>query len=191
MGWLFKGGKLKAAPAEQAVDKPYVPVPRALPHASHVEIAARRSTVGKELRARLYLYDDSQLLISSVSGIAETGLVTVLTSDVDDEVLGLAVCDHLLAFQRRSPENLRDDRLADWAVYRASGAKSGKRFEEKAWMVMIDTINSAIQFQVRPRITLHSEIFAGGQSGSDHANCGATLKRTLLAAKALRAAGLV
>eukprot|EP01030_Chromulinospumella_sphaerica_P018951 gene18951-18826_t len=162
MNWFTK--KRQAGAATAFNDVPYQPAPRVLPNASHVEIPARRAVIGTELRARLYLHEDRQLLISAVRGIAETGPVTVLDPGVDDETLGRTVCDHLLAFRPRSPDNMRDQKLTDWAVYQASGARSVKRFEEKAWMVFIDTLNSSILFEARPRLTRHGDIFAGGRA---------------------------
>lgn len=189
MSWF--GKKPQAGASTVLNDVPYQPAPRVLPTASYVEVPARRTVIGSELRARLYLHEDRQLLISSVNGIAETGPVTVLATDVDDETLGRTICDHLLAFRPRSPDNMRDQKLTDWPAYKASGAKSVKRFEENAWMVFVDTVNSTVRFEASPYRSHHQAVFAAGRAGLDHADIGATLKRVLTAAEALRTAGVV
>lgn len=189
MGWFPKRRTPEPA-RDLKTDSAYEPRARVRPDASLHEISERRGVVGTELRARVYLYDERKLLISSVSGIAEVGAVSVLPWEIDDEALGLAICDHLLAFRPNSPPDMPALKLADWAVLRASGARSGKAFEAKAWMVLVETCNAAISFDARPRATFHdSAVFAGGSSSQEHARCGRTLKQTLEAAMALRSAG--
>lgn len=189
MGWFSKRRTPEPA-RESHPDVAYEPRARVRPEASLHEISERRGVVGTELRASVYLYDERKLLISSVSGLAEVGSASVLPWEIDDETLGLAVCDHLLAFRPNSPPDMRDLKLADWAVLRASGARSGKAFEAKAWMVLVETRNGTISFDARPRTTFHdSDVFAGGSSSQEHAQCGRALKRTLAAAMALRGAG--
>ncbi|RYF89257.1 MAG: hypothetical protein EON95_19100 [Caulobacteraceae bacterium] len=180
MGWFSK----------VRPDAPYQPVPRALETASYVELKARCEAVGQPLSASLYLYE-GRLLISAIRGIAECGPIIGLSTDIDDETLGRTICDQLLAFRAQSPDDLRSRKLTDWEAYRASGAKSVKRFEERAWIVYIRAEHSLVRFEARPYRSPHEEVFAAGRASPDHADCGATLKRTLRAAEALRAAGVI
>jgi hypothetical protein len=156
-----------------------------------VEISNRKIAVGRELQAWLYLYDNRMLIICSVSGISETGEPSVLPLDVSDEDLGRCVCDHLLRFKPKSPENMRDRKKSDWAAYRVSHAKSMRHFEEKSWMVRVDTINTAISVYAFPRNSLWPEINAYGCARPMHENLGGTIRRTLRAATVLRENGIV
>jgi hypothetical protein len=177
---------------QSAIAKPVDPEPavRATPDASYVEIAAHRAKVGRELEAVLYLYEDV-FIVSSVSGIAETGEPTVLLVTTSDEALGRCVCDHLLQFELDTPSNLRDAKLADWRAYVASGAKSRNAFEAHAWYVSVSTAETALVVEARPRLSLHDEIAAKAWATPEHRRLGAVLRRAVRAAQTLRDAGIV
>ena len=167
------------------------PRERVLPSASHVEIANCRKKLNRELKARLYVYDNTKFIICSVAGIAEVGEPTVLQLDVSESDLGRSVCDHLLQFDPRSPGNLRERKMSDWAAYRVSGAKSMRRFEEKSMMVHFETINLVIRIDAAPRNSLWREISAHGVESPDHEKLGHTIRRTIKAARILRENGII
>jgi hypothetical protein len=167
------------------------PKPRVVPEASFVEISKRSKALGRELSAHLYLYDNKAFIVSPVAGIIEAGEPTVLPLDVNDQDLGCCVCDNLLKFNPTSPDNMQLQKRSDWAVYKVSGAKSIRRFEEKSWTVRIRAINTAIMMQAGPINTLWPEIWAYGESNPLHEKVGRVLRRTLRAAQVLRENGIV
>jgi hypothetical protein len=175
----------------KAQNDDYVPSGRVFAKGSMVEISDRKAAVRSELQARLYLYDNRMLIVCSVSGISEIGEPSVLPLDVSDEDFGRCVCDHLLRFKPKSPENMRNHKLSDWSAYRASRAKSVRRFEEKSWMVRVVTINTAISIFTSPRNSLWREIHAHGYASPMHEKLGSTIRRTLRAAAVLRENGIV
>ena len=166
-------------------------VARTVPEGSWVEIANKTSRLDTELHARLYFYAKKGFIVSAVSGIAETGEATILPADVSDSDLGRCVCDRLLEFNPESPANMRDHTLRDWPAYQASGAKSAKSFEAESWMIMVDTINTAIIITARPRLTLHAEISVQGSASPMHENVGAAIRKALKGAMVLGANGVI
>lgn len=183
-------GEVIKLPTSQK-DADYIPAQRVRADVSYVEISNRKKALGCELRMRLYLYDHKFLIITSVSGIAETGEPTVLPVDASNDDLGRSVCDHLLKFKPKSPSNMRDRKASDWGAYRASRAKSVRKFEEKLWMVRVETINSTLSILTSPRNTLWREIHAHGFSSPVHETLGSTIRRTLRAAMVLRDNGVI
>lgn len=159
---------------------------RATPDGSWVEIASRKKRLREELRARAYLYEKVGFIICTVSGIAETGEPTIVPADVANAELGRTVCDHLLCFDPKSPNNMRGMKLTDWPAYQASGAKSVKSFESNSWMIHVATVNTAIDIEAAPRLSLHSEIRVRGVTTPSHEAIGATIRKTLAAAMVLR-----
>lgn len=163
-----------------------VTVERVTPDGSWVEIANQKKIVNSELEARAYFYDGVGFIISSVSGIAETGEPTIVPADATNFELGTTICDHLLRFVPRSPNNMRDSKLTDWPTYRASGAKSVKSFQAHSWRILVVTMNTAVLVESRPSLSLHEEIHVGGTANPSHDDIGATVRKTLNAAMALR-----
>lgn len=174
---------LKKAPKEE-------PARRASPDHSAVEINDARLRTGKELRAVLYLYGDSTYIVSSTTSIAETGTPIVLDASAPNDQIGLAICDKLLDAWQHDLGDLRAHKQDDWQVLKASGAKTGKQFNENALYMVIETINSAIRFQMRYRVTLEPDFHAGAvlSNGVEHEQIGITVRRLVIAAKALREA---
>ncbi len=178
-------------------DRPYVPGPRVLATASYVEIAERQDAVGHMLRARLFLYNDDRFLISSVAGISEVGEPTVLPVSIDDETLGLSVCDHLLAYLHETPPLAPGEKASDWPAFIASKAKSMKQFEAKLWHVDIMGGRGGLSIDARPRVPQrpHSRgemtnVYARGSARLDHENIGQRLRATLEAARVITEAGI-
>lgn len=169
------------------------PVARVSPDRSAVEINDAKARLGKELRAVLYLYADRKYIVSSTSSIVETGAPTVLDLAAPDDQIGLAICDKLLDAWRHDPGNLREYSQDAWQVLRASGAKSGRQFEENSLYMNIETINSAISFQARYRRTLRPAFHAGAvlSNAAEHEEIGATVRRLVAAVKALREADIL
>jgi hypothetical protein len=54
---------------------------RVLSGASFIEIINRQRAVKTNLRAALYLYNNTKFIVTSISGIIETGEPTVLAED--------------------------------------------------------------------------------------------------------------
>jgi hypothetical protein len=171
----------------------YIPVPRIHPDLSSIEIGRRREDIGHELKARLYLFR-GKLIVSSVAGISEYGQPTVLPFDGDVSRLGLCLCDHLLQFRPKTPPSPpgRNAKLKDWKVLQASGAKSAWEFQENAWVVLVETMNSAILINAGPYNSLHKEIKVQGMTSlGPHEDIGNTVPRTLKAASVLRENGVI
>lgn len=145
------------------------------------------------LRAAVYLYDESKYIISSISGFTEYGEPVVLEDNVSDEDLGLALCDALLAYKRDNPPGRPADKLADWAAFRASGAKTGKAFESNSWYVYAQTINTVFRMEARPRISNNHDLVATvtKPTGAMHVSVGQSLRKAIEGARALRKEGLV
>ncbi len=167
-----------------------------LPGSSLHAIKRKRAATGCELMARIYRYAESRFIVSSVmwipgSAIVETGEPSLLPVDVPDADLGRTVCQHLLQHEAREPQNLRDHKRADWAAYRASGAKSASGFESKSWIVTVETINLALNIEAAPVRALPAGISAKSVAPPLHEELGATIRRALSAAEAIRRAGLV
>lgn len=145
-----------------------------------------------ESEARLYEYAD-KLIVCSVAGIAETDSLSVLAVDAPARDLGTAVMKHLGEFELQNARSMCNDKLADWAAYRVSGASSGKAFESHLWHVDLALMNSAVLVWARPRLSLRDAI-----SAYTHANrhnnaegIGEAVRMALAAAKALRGTGLI
>lgn len=136
--------------------------------------------------ARAYFYEKIGFIICTLSGIAETGTPTIVSPDVANSELGRNVCDHLLCFDPKSPNNMRDMKLTDWPAYQASKTKSVKGFESNSWMIHADTVNTVIVVEAAPRLSLHAEIRVRGVTTPSHEDIGATIRKTLAAAMVLR-----
>jgi hypothetical protein len=162
-----------------------------LPEGSYIEIADRKKRLKSDLHARLYWYEERhRIIISSVSGIAETDIPTVLPEDVSDDDLGRAVCDHLLAFEPNTPD-IRARKRADWPAFVASGAHSVSGFESHSWHVRVETVGVSIRVNASPLKSLHGEISVEGVAGPNHADLGAVIRRVIAGAVALREKGLL
>lgn len=164
---------------------------RVLPSGSYVEIASRKKQLSCDLRASLYLYEKGQrIIVSSISGIAETGSPTVLPDDVSNDELGRTVCDHLLEFDPKSPAVI-GSKVTEWPAFVASGARSATGFESRSWYVYVRTAGDSIQVKAQPRKSLHDEISVAGVARPDHASLGAAIRRALAGAMALREKGII
>jgi len=166
-----------------------------IPGSSLHAIARKRAALGFELLAHVYRYADSKFIVTSNmsergSAIWETGEPTVLPIDVADRELGRVVCAHLLGHVAGQPSNLRDHKLTDWAVYRASGAKSGKDFRSKSWLVSVETLNHALDIEAVPVFDVYDGIRVKGGARPEHEELGAVIRKVFAGAEALRKAGL-
>jgi hypothetical protein len=166
---------------------------RALPDHSTRELTDIKQSLGSELCAALYLYNDDKFIVSSIAGIAEYGEPIVLDANTTDESLGLALCDKLLEFKPRNNQDLSRSKLDDWPAYKASGAKSGKAFEQKSTYVYVTTINSAIHIEAAPRATNEQNLKAlcSIPNGRSHSEIGAAVRKAINAATLLRNAGVL
>ncbi|PIF74928.1 hypothetical protein CLU95_2065 [Variovorax sp. 54] len=176
---------LKKAPKEE-------PAGRASPDHSAFEINNAKLRTGKELRAVLYLYEDRTYIVSSTTSIAETGTPTVLDASASDDQIGLVICDKLLDAWQHDLGDIRGHKQDDWQVLKASGAKTGRQFNENSLYMVIETINSAISFTMRYRVTLEPSFHAGAilSNGVEHEQIGITVRRLVAAARALRKADI-
>ena len=166
---------------------------RVLPNRSTREIADTRKRLKSELSACLYLYNDSRFIICAIAGSTERGEPSVLDKDVPDDELGETVCDKLLEFEPEELANHTEHSLSDWKAYVASGAKTGKAFENGSYYVYLRTINTAISIEASPRITNESNLTANYSisSGNLHIEIGAGVRKAINAAQLLRQAGAV
>jgi hypothetical protein len=166
------------------------------PGSSLLAIARRRAAIGGELSAHIYRYADSTFIVTSImsvpgSIVLETGEPTVLPFEAADADLGRIVCRHLLEHDARRPPNLRDHKTTDWSAFQASGDSSVSGFEGKSSRVTVETINLVLNIEAAPVRSLHAEISVKGVAQPLHNELGATIRRTLMAADALRQAGIV
>lgn len=170
---------------------PYVPVPRAIPEGSWVELTKRKKEIGLELKTRLYLYR-GKLILCPVAGTVEVGDPTVVQADIERGDLGRLICDNLLQFRPQTPRLDRSRKLTDWNAYQVSGAKSGRSFQENAWVAHVETMNTAILVNAGPYNTFHEELTVQGTAGfGPHEAIGDVVKRALNAASILRDNGVI
>jgi hypothetical protein len=164
---------------------------RVLVNQSTREIADKRKELNSELRASLYLYDDSKFIICTIAGNTEYGEPIVLDLNISDDELGKSICDKLLEFNPKNIARHTETKLSDWEAYNASGAKTGKAFENKSFYVYIRTINSAITIEARPRVTNEKDlsVLCTVSSGRLHVDIGAATRKAINAAKLLRKGG--
>jgi hypothetical protein len=165
---------------------------RVLSGASYVEINNHKKRVGRDLRAALYLYDNSKLIATSIAGFCETDEPTVLTVDAPNVLVGETICDHLLRFHPKTPRRSENLKKTDWPAYQVSGARSVSSFESHCWMVHIKTIgDNSVSMLAVPYKSLHPEVGVEGTARPEHEQVGAVLRRALNSAFAVRAAGLI
>ncbi len=166
---------------------------RVLPDYSVREITDAKSRIGSELRVALYLFEEKKFFVSAISGIAECGDPSALDAIVDDEILGLTVCDKLLEYSPKNKRDLSKYTLEDWAVYKVSGAKTSKYFEHESIYVSIYTLNSALQIEARPHISNVPELTAlcSISNASSHSAIGEAIRRAINASRVLRDAGVL
>ena len=170
------------------------PGERVLPGHSVREITDRKKKLGSELYAAAYLYRDETFILSAISDITEYGELSIFETDVSNDELGQTLCDKLIAYRtRRISASNPKARYEGWAAYQASGAKSGRAFEENSIFALVKTVNTAICIHASPRLSNHPELEAliSLSNARAHTEIGAGLRRAIDAAKALRAAGLV
>lgn len=157
------------------------------------ELTDAKKRCKSELCAAIYLYDDSVFILTAIAGYTEHGEPVVLDVDVSDEALGETVCDKLIEYDSDERREPLSHPVRDWAAFQASGARSGRGFEERSFYGYVQTINTAIRIDVTPRKTNHPEISAscGLSNGQPHSSIGAAVRRAFEAAKILREAGKV
>jgi len=150
------------------------------------ELSERKKVTKSDLRARLYLYNQS-LIVSSVAEIAEYGPVTAMPLTTSDQAIGQAVCSHLVRFVPELPNNLRDQKSKDWQAFTASGAKSVKAFRAGLVMVSIETMKNGIFLSAQPYAFEGPSLYAGSELSlaADHCYIGAAVRRVLKAAAVL------
>ena len=138
-----------------------------------------------ELRVALYAYGEDCFLISATSGITEAGAPIKLPFTTNDSDLGHAVYDLLLQCYAH-PKDTADGSLSNWAVFGASGAKTGKSFETKSTYVVVKTFNMAIIVEASRR-SPPSEVYVGRQLSitSDPAKLGAAVKKLVVTLRLL------
>jgi hypothetical protein len=164
---------------------------------SRLAIHRKRTALGGELQATVYCYAARCFLVSSIrcppgTGLSlETGDPSVLPFDATNADLGRAVCEHLLRHDPREVPNLRDHKLTDWPVYKASRAKSGKSFESQSSRVGVATINLIIRLEAAPVRSADPNLCVKGSSNPVHEELGAAIRKVLNASDALREAGIL
>lgn len=163
---------------------------RALPDRSIAEIAEAKERLNSELRAAMYLYDNEKFIVCSITGITEYGEPIVLDVDTSDENLGKALCDKLLDF---SPKCLDGSNytLSDWKAFKASGAKTARKFENKSVYIYVTTVNAAIIIEAAPRTSNEKNLKARCSTTGKHVQVGADIRKAIKASKALRDAGML
>lgn len=159
-------------------------------------IKRRRAAIGSELKAHVYCYAESKFIVTSIMWVAgsvilETGEPSVLPFGAADADLGRAICEHLLAHDAREPPNLRGRTSTDWAAFQASGDRSVSGFETKSSLVTVETMNLVLNVEAAPLRSLHSEISVKAVAQPLHAELGATVRRVLMGADALRKAQII
>ena len=166
---------------------------RVNPERSTRELMDARKRNCCELRASVYLYRNTKFIICCIADIAEYGEPIVLSADVPDEQLGVAVCDQLLNYKPRSNRRPSKSTLDDWAAFKASGAKSGRVFEADCMFVYITTVNTAILIDATPRVSNERDLAArcSISNGYIHAEIGAAVRKSIRAAGVLRDAGML
>ena len=112
-----------------------------------------------ELRVAIYAYANDCWLLSATSGISEAGEPVRLSYDASNNDLGNEILDLLLRCYAH-PVASSDGSLEHWAVFRASGAKSGRSFERASTYVSIRTMNSGIVINANRRQP-PSELYVG------------------------------
>ena len=163
---------------------------RVLPGHSTRELTDVAKKARSELRAAMYLYNDSVFIVSAIAGNTEYGEPEILDVDVSDEALGEAVCDQLLQFRVNELADPPSHLLQDWAVFRVSGARSGRAFNEASFYGFVQTINTSIRVDVSPRQSNHPELAVSAYfpNGWSHQAMGASIRRAFDGVRTLRAA---
>lgn len=130
-----------------------------------------------ELRVAIYAYGEDCYLISATTGITESGTPIKLPYATTDLDLGHAAFDLFLKCYAHAT-NTADASLAGWAVFGASGARSGKSFEAKSTYVTVRTSNMAIVVEASRRLP-PSDIYVGSQLSitCDPAALGSAIKK--------------
>lgn len=104
-----------------------------------------------ELRMALYAFAEESFNACATTGFSEAGNPVKLPFSVSDEDLGQAVRELLLNTYLHPAPSHTDAKLADWPAYVASGARSGRVFEEKSTYLAIETVNSALRIHASRR----------------------------------------
>nr|WP_315467690.1 hypothetical protein [uncultured Undibacterium sp.] len=104
-----------------------------------------------ELRVALYVFGEVAFIACATTGISETGTPLKLPFSVTDEDLGQSIRELLLQTYLHPAPSYIDAKLSDWPAYIASGAKSGRAFEEKSTYLSIETVNTALRLHASRR----------------------------------------
>lgn len=155
---------------------------------SRREIIHKKEQLNVELRMALYLYDNTKYILTAITAIAETGIPVILEANIPDALLGLAICDKLLEFQTQMPPKL-SGKPTDWPTYKASGAKTIKKFEQNSIHVLVQTINLSIQISAKPQIYMNQPLKTVCSANFQHASIGAAVRKAIYATQILQKAG--
>jgi hypothetical protein len=130
-----------------------------------------------ELRVAIYAYGQECFLISATTGITEAGDPIKLPFVASDSDLGHAIYDQLLECYAHFIDTA-DASLKNWAVFVASGAKTGKAFESRCTYVTVETVNTALVIEASRR-SPPSATYVGRQHSitCDPEILGATVKK--------------
>ena len=139
-----------------------------------------------ELRTTLYAYSEESFIICATTGISEAGKPSVLPFNVSNENIGHTIKELLMQTYLHPAPPHTEKNLSDWPAYIASGAKSGRLFEEKSVYVSIQTINTALRIEATRRKP-HSEvdIVISHSLNIDNEQLGATVRKLVSIVKFL------
>lgn len=167
--------------------------PRVAPERSTREITDAKKRLRSELRAAAYFYNDEKFIVCSIANITEYGEPIVLEANASEQQLGVALCDKLLQYQANDNRKQSKSKLEDWAAFKASGAKSGRAFEQNSIYVYVTTINTAINIDAAPRVSNEQDLQARCvvSNGRTHSEIGMALRKAIKAAMVLRNAGML
>jgi hypothetical protein len=116
------------------------------------EINAKlRSKRQIELRVALYTFGEEAYIACATSGFSEAGTPVKLPFLVSNEDLGQTVRELLLQTYLHSAPSHTEAKLSDWPAYAASGAKSGRAFEEQCTYLSVETVNTALRVHASRR----------------------------------------
>jgi len=160
------------------------------------ELTDYKQSIGHELRVHVYALMNAKFIIAPLNGSGgayfQIREVTVLPFDIDDDTLGRCICDNLLWHHTTIPTPF-DGRKSEWPVFKASGLKAVKHFEQSAVWSSVATLNTVLEIETRPLHTLAINLYAGARmsAASLHIEIAAELRNTLKAVSILQGTDLM
>jgi hypothetical protein len=116
------------------------------------EIASKlRATRPVELRVAIYAFKEEALIFCATTGISEAGDPVKLPFTASNEDIGRTARELLLQTYVHPAPSHTEAKLSDWPAYVASGAKSGRVFEEGSTYLEIATVNTALNLRASRR----------------------------------------